>query len=501
LGRLKDAAYGEGSNIGSNTQRYSEAFTYDKQGNPLTLQRYGLKDNNTYGLIDNLRMNAYNGNFLREVQDLAGDQSASDVMEFKDGITNPGEEYVYGFNGVLTSDYNKKICMIKYNYLTLPKSVQFRSGNRVEYVYDAAGLKHRTKHKVTNRDMAYPAWSQSEPAESDFIAAQTVTTDYISNKIYKNGQLSMLLTEEGYIEKSGSTYTHHYYLKDHLGNHRVVMNASGTVVQATNYYPSGTTIAERQTDQGIQPYKFGGKELDRKDNLNFYDYEARAYDPTLMRFTSTDPMMEKYYGWSPFAYCLNNPVKFIDPDGKEPRIYVETKGFGHAFVTVGTGDKTIVYTYGRYGELGKDKSSARGTTPTGEGVLIKLTGDEAKTFIQDQITNKEAVAFEFTKGSDEVVAKHFDDKLNSSDKTPTKGDYAGKENAKVVDKYNVLTNNCVTTSVEGVQSGSKQDLKLGGLKGTMAIKDVLNVQSGKKESNVIKIPTEEIKKELKLPNE
>jgi RHS repeat-associated protein len=170
------------------------------------------------------------------------------------------------------------------------------------------------------RQELYSAWSQSEPAESDFIAAQTVTTDYVSNKIYKNGQLSMLLTEEGYIEKSGSTYTHHYYLKDHLGNHRVVMNASGTVKQATNYYPSGTTIAERQTDQGIQPYKFDGKELDRKDNLNFYDYEARAYDPTLMRFTSPDPMMEKYYGWSPFAYCLNNPVRYVDPDGRSTQV-------------------------------------------------------------------------------------------------------------------------------------------------------------------------------------
>jgi RHS repeat-associated protein len=127
----------------------------------------------------------------------------------------------------------------------------------------------------------------------------------------------MLLTEEGYIEKSGSTYTHHYYLKDHIGNHRIVMNSAGTVVQATNYYPSGTTMADypRATTQGVQPYKFGGKELDRKDNLNFYDYEARAYDPALMRFTSTDPMMEKYYAWSPFAYCLNNPVNRIDPTG------------------------------------------------------------------------------------------------------------------------------------------------------------------------------------------
>jgi RHS repeat-associated protein len=129
----------------------------------------------------------------------------------------------------------------------------------------------------------------------------------------------MLLTEEGYIEKSGSTYTHHYYLKDHIGNHRIVMNSAGTVVQATNYYPSGTTMADypRATTPCVQPYKFGGKELDRKDNLNFYDYEASAYDPALMRFTSTNPMMEKYYGWSPFAYCLNNPVKYLDPTGLE----------------------------------------------------------------------------------------------------------------------------------------------------------------------------------------
>lgn len=61
------------------------------------------------------------------------------------------------------------------------------------------------------------------------------------------------------------------------------------------------------------------------------------------------------------------------------------RGSEHTFVSVGTSDKTVVYTYGRYGELGKDKSSARGTTPIGEGVLIRLSGNEAKTFIQDQI--------------------------------------------------------------------------------------------------------------------
>jgi RHS repeat-associated protein len=104
-------------------------------------------------------------------------------------------------------------------------------------------------------------------------------------------------------------------MKDHLGNNRIVMDASGAVKQATNYYPSGTTMAERQTDQGVQPYKYNAKELDRTNGLDFYDYEARMYDPVLMRFTTIDPMAEKYYSVSPYAYCNNNPVNRIDPSG------------------------------------------------------------------------------------------------------------------------------------------------------------------------------------------
>jgi RHS repeat-associated protein len=97
------------------------------------------------------------------------------------------------------------------------------------------------------------------------------------------------------------------------------MNAAGGVVQANNYYPSGVTMAElpRRSDQGVQPYKFGGKELDRSYGLDFYDFEARAYNPVLMRFTGFDPLASKYPGISPYAYCLNNPVKYVDPDVRD----------------------------------------------------------------------------------------------------------------------------------------------------------------------------------------
>jgi RHS repeat-associated protein len=119
--------------------------------------------------------------------------------------------------------------------------------------------------------------------------------------------------------KMNNAYAYNYYLKDHLGNNRIVMNASGTVVQMTNYYPSGVTMAgsDVQTNPSVQPCKFGNKELDRTNGMDFYDFEARAFDPTLMRFLSPDPLEEKYYVVSPYAYCGNNPVRYIDPTGMD----------------------------------------------------------------------------------------------------------------------------------------------------------------------------------------
>jgi RHS repeat-associated protein len=150
--------------------------------------------------------------------------------------------------------------------------------------------------------------------------------------------LKVILTEEGYMERENNMFNPYYYLKDHLGNNRIVMNSSGTVVQATNHYPSGTSIAEypRRTDQGVQPYKFGGKELDRTHGLDFYDFEARAFDPTLMRFTTIDPLAEKYYSISPYAYCGNNPVNAIDPTGMD---YYMITSDGRMVLALKTDDK------------------------------------------------------------------------------------------------------------------------------------------------------------------
>lgn len=70
---------------------------------------------------------------------------------------------------------------------------------------------------------------------------------------------------DGYIESG----TYHYYLTDHLGNNRVVATGTGTIVQKNHYYPFGMTFGEvENAEQGLQPYKYGGKKLDHTHGLN-----------------------------------------------------------------------------------------------------------------------------------------------------------------------------------------------------------------------------------------
>ena len=95
------------------------------------------------------------------------------------------------------------------------------------------------------------------------------------------------------------------------------LSSGGTVAEVNHYYPFGGVFA---SSGNIQPYKYNGKELDTKKGLNWYDYGARHYDATLGRWFVVDPLTEKMSSWSPYAYCFNNPTKFVDEEGKVPLI-------------------------------------------------------------------------------------------------------------------------------------------------------------------------------------
>ena len=291
LGRLTDAEYGEGPSLSVNTNRFNEQVTgYDKMGNILGLKRYGQTSATGYDVIDDLSL-SYVGNRLKKVADRSGTSAFNNGFEFKDGV-DLSTEYEYDENGNLTKDLNKKKTAIQYNCLNLPSRVMFANGNSISYLYDAAGRKLRTVH---------------------FLEGDSVTTDYCGNVVYENGVPQILLTEVGYVSLTDGQY--HYYLKDHQGNNRVVVAEEGTIEEVNHYYPFGGVFS---STGDAQPYKYNGKELDRKGGLDWYDYGARMYDAVLGRWHAVDPMSEKYYGVSPYLYCANNPILLVDPNGMWP---------------------------------------------------------------------------------------------------------------------------------------------------------------------------------------
>ena len=181
-----------------------------------------------------------------------------------------------------------------------------RDGSYIHYTYDVAGTLLRKGYYV------------GEEEDSTVI-------DYSGNCVYENGTLKTILIEGGYITFDSSNQpVYHFYLQDHLGNNRVVANASGQVEQVNHYYPYGGLMAE-STGGDVQRYKYNGKELDRMLGLDWFDYGARHYDGALTVWGTMDPLCEKYYNISPYVYCGNNPINAFDPDGRDWSLFIITK--------------------------------------------------------------------------------------------------------------------------------------------------------------------------------
>ena len=104
------------------------------------------------------------------------------------------------------------------------------------------------------------------------------------------------------------------YVRDVQGNIRAVVGENNAVAEQTDYYPYGMPMADVNSSSA-QPFKFGGKELEREGGMDFYDFEARRLDFAIGRFTSPDPLCEQTPEISPYAYCAADPVNFIDPTG------------------------------------------------------------------------------------------------------------------------------------------------------------------------------------------
>ena len=286
-----------------NTSNYNLSnVTYDKNGNIKTLKRQGLlSDNplsNDFNVLDNLVYTYDNGNKLKKVLD-----NGNDNFGFKDGI-NTTTEYTYDANGNMVKDDNKGITNIQYNHLNLPTNVAI-SGQNIDYVYDANGVKLR------------------KTAESN-------VTDYAGNTIYKNNTLQFFNHAEGYVQNNSGTFSYVYQYKDHLGNVRLsytdnnndgAITPSSEIVEESNYYPFGlkhkgyNNVTSSNGNSTAQKFGYVERELEESLDYNMQEMDWRHYDPAIGRFVGIDKMSENFQDKTPYHYSNNNPIIFKDPTG------------------------------------------------------------------------------------------------------------------------------------------------------------------------------------------
>ena len=271
---------------GVGTENYSlDSVDYDLNGNIKMLTRRGYKSNNTFGIVDNLAYTYQaNSNKIQEVTD-----SSLETASFKDATVTT--DYTYSLDGSLTSDANKGITLIEYNYLKLPRKV-VQNGVITLYQYNALGKKLK-----------------------EIKGSQMI--DYVANKIYENNILYQITHDEGRIIND----EYEYNIKDHLGNLRVAFRDSlgiAKIVQANSYGIWGEelpTLSYSKQSWKKDNFKFTGKE--ELQGTGYVDFGARWYDPLVPHFTTIDPLSESSRRFSPFVYGNNNPIRFIDPDGME----------------------------------------------------------------------------------------------------------------------------------------------------------------------------------------
>ncbi|MFZ4455216.1 MAG: DUF6443 domain-containing protein [Bacteroidales bacterium] len=364
---------------------YNEAFTYDKMGNIRALQR---KKGTV--LIDNLgnyndNLIGYNGNQMMAVTDYAGSQNQYATKEYnnKNLITN---DFAYDNNGNMKQDLDRDIVTIRYNILNLPDLIQFKNGNQIVNKYDASGRKLHSEYYTLLTPLAVPLSAGQIVASSYLNSNYSYIngTDYVGSVEYvfsNDGgdyqfDLDKVFNAEGYVIPVLGVPQYYYYRKDHLGNNREVWCATtNKTVQQTQYYASGLPW-DVGIGASVQNRKYNGKEFIEMHGYDTYDYGARGYYPATGRFSTVDPLAEKYYSISPYVYCTNNPVNAIDNNGKDVLFVFGNFSVGIAYGYGLFGVQQTGFAYDNYGETHFlvsgyiDIANQDLTNPTNQNVVL-----------------------------------------------------------------------------------------------------------------------------------
>ena len=259
----------------------------------------------------------------------------------------------------------------------------------ITYDYTPDGVKLSSRHVMS--------------IQNEYGNTRRTTTDlYIDGLILRDGKPLMWQFDGGYVDldDNGSPTGRNYYVTDHLGSTRMVVCSNDSIRETISYYPFGSEMTMQdpaQMSSDFQhPYRFTGKELDRVNGLNMYDFGARLFDVAgVPMWTSVDPLAEKYYNISPYAYCAGDPVNKFDPDGRD---WLQSQGDSVYWYGGDLGDNSdLQYTFAAtsgYKDDNVDYQRAmfqdiedKGPTPEGD-YFINLELDPSRTVPYEIINDR-----------------------------------------------------------------------------------------------------------------
>ena len=247
------------------------------------------------------------------------------------GTSGGGGSFAHDTDGNLTRDGLSGLDITYYNDQNQISRISSGGTTLAEYDYLADGTKLRAVDGVGNGCQYRGSLIYTQTAGQTGIPAIT---------------LDCALTSAGRIvcedtADDSPAYKVQHYLRDHLGSVRSVIDGdTGSVIETNDYYPFGkripistapepvvdgaqhtvdSTVASPSSATSRNSWHFSGKESQSFLNASIplLDFGARMYNPTTTRWTAADPLSEKYYCISPYAYCLGNPISIIDPNGMD----------------------------------------------------------------------------------------------------------------------------------------------------------------------------------------
>ena len=370
VGRLTDARRFVS---GVQTNSFSErSITYDRNSNALTLTRYG---GNAATPEERLAY-SYDGNLLSGISNT--------------GASGGGGQYTHDANGNMTHEGLSGLD-IDYNDRNLTSRISSGGATLAEYEYLADGTKLRALDGGGNGYQYRGSLIYTQTAGQ--TGSPAITLDCA---VTSAGRIVRENTADG-----SSTYKVQHYLRDHLGSVRAVIDGdTGTVIETSDYYPFGKRIqvtdpvsepvegSQHAAEPAVAPvatatseastsspnrWHFSGKESQSflYANIPLLDFGARMYNPTIARWTTADPLSEKYYGISPYVYCLGNPISIIDPNGMD----IWTMDEKGNVVWVKESDNHRLYYMNNDGLLSDDYVSV-----SDRSILDDLTKTEAKVY-------------------------------------------------------------------------------------------------------------------------